>query len=93
LETEYSTNKFSPEVIKGHEDCDDNNSKSSTKMPFLSAALRCPFLGNILNLLISEVAYALSNLPKTIIQIQHQIIHLYLVDSSSVHRGELSNSG
>jgi hypothetical protein len=38
----------------------------------LFTALRCPSLGNILNLLIAEVAYAVSNLPKTIIQIQQQ---------------------
>jgi hypothetical protein len=48
-----------------------------------------------LNLLIAEVAYTISNLPKTIIKIQMQkpIIDLYLAESSSVHRGESSTSG
>jgi hypothetical protein len=41
-----------------------------------------------LNLLISEVAYAISNLPKTIIQIQQPMIDLYLAESSSMHRGQ-----
>jgi hypothetical protein len=63
----------------------------------LLTALRCPSLGNILNLLIAEVAYAISNLPKTIIQMQMQIhqpiIDLYLAESCSVHKGELSISG
>jgi hypothetical protein len=45
-----------------------------------------------LNLLITEVAYAISNLPKTIIQMQQPIIDLYLAESSSVHRGESSIS-
>jgi hypothetical protein len=46
-----------------------------------------------LNLLIAEVAYAISNLPKTIIQMQKSMIDLYLAESSSVHRGESSTSG
>jgi hypothetical protein len=51
------------------------------------------FLGVILNLLIAEVAYARSNLPKTIIQMQQPMIHLYLADSSSVQYGVSSISG
>jgi hypothetical protein len=47
----------------------------------------------MLNLLIAEVAYAISNLPKTIIQMQQPIIDLYLAESSSVHNGESSISG
>jgi hypothetical protein len=39
-----------------------------------------------LNLLIAEVAYAISNLPKTIIQMQQPIIDLYLAESSSVQK-------
>jgi hypothetical protein len=50
-------------------------------------------LGNILNLLIANVVHAISNLPKTIIQIHQPIIDLYLSESSSVHRGESSISG
>jgi hypothetical protein len=46
-----------------------------------------------LNLLIAEVSYALSNLPKAIIQMQQPIIDLYLAESSSVHKGESSTSG
>jgi hypothetical protein len=46
----------------------------------LLTALRCPSLGIILNLLIVEVTYAMSNLPKTIIQIQQPIIDPSLVD-------------
>jgi hypothetical protein len=48
-----------------------------------------------LNLLIAEVEYAISNLPKTVIKMQMQqpIIDLYLAESSSVHRGESSTSG
>jgi hypothetical protein len=59
----------------------------------LLTALICPSLGNILNLLIAEGAYAISNLPKTIIQMQQLIINLYLAESSSVHKGESSTSG
>jgi hypothetical protein len=59
----------------------------------LLIALRCPSLGSILNLLITEVAYAISNLPKTIIQIQQPIIDIYLAESCSVHRCESSISG
>jgi hypothetical protein len=46
-----------------------------------------------LNLLIAEVAYAISNQPKTIIQMQQPIIDLDLAESSLVHRGESSISG
>jgi hypothetical protein len=46
-----------------------------------------------LNLKITEVAYAISNLPKKIIQMQQPIIDLYLAESSSVHKGESSTSG
>jgi hypothetical protein len=46
-----------------------------------------------LNLFIAEVEYAISNLPKTIIQMQQPIIDLYLAESSSVHKGESSTSG
>jgi hypothetical protein len=47
-----------------------------------------------LNLLIVEVAYAISNPNKTIIQMEMQqpIIDLYLAESSSMHRGESSIS-
>jgi hypothetical protein len=55
-------------------------------------ALRCTSLGNILNLLIAEVAYAVSNISKTIIQIQQPTIDLYLAESSSVHKDESSTS-
>jgi hypothetical protein len=51
-----------------------------------------PF-GNVLSLLMAVVACAISNLPKTIIQMQQQIIDLYLAESSSLHRGESSTSG
>jgi hypothetical protein len=44
----------------------------------------------MLNLLIAEVAYALSNINRTIIQMQQPTIDLYLAESSSVHRGESS---
>jgi hypothetical protein len=50
--------------------------------------LRCPSLGSILNLLIVELAYDISILPKTIIQMQQPIIGLYLAESSCMHRGE-----
>jgi hypothetical protein len=53
----------------------------------LLIALRCPSLGSILNLLIAEVAYAISNLHETIIQMQQPIIDLYLAESSSVNKG------
>jgi hypothetical protein len=46
-----------------------------------------------LNVLIAEVAYAISNIPKTIIQVQQPIIDLYSAELSSVHRGESSTSG
>jgi hypothetical protein len=59
----------------------------------LLTALRCPSLGRTLNLLIEEVTYAISNLPKTIIQMQKSTIDLYLAESSLVHRGESSTSG
>jgi hypothetical protein len=59
----------------------------------LLTALRCPSLGKILNLLKAEVAYDISNIPKTIIQMQQPIIYLYLLESSSVHRGESSIAG
>jgi hypothetical protein len=59
----------------------------------LLTALRCPSLGNILNLLIAEVSHIISNLPKKIFQMQQPIIDLYIAQSSSVHRGESSNSG
>jgi hypothetical protein len=49
-----------------------------TEDKILLTALRCPSLGNMLNLLIAEVAYAISNLPKTIIHMQQPIIDLYL---------------
>jgi hypothetical protein len=34
LETLYNPNKGSPKVIKGHEDSENSNSKSSSKIPF-----------------------------------------------------------
>jgi hypothetical protein len=37
--------------------------------------------------------YQISNLPRKIIQMQQQIIDLYLAESYSVHRGESSVSG
>jgi hypothetical protein len=46
-----------------------------------------------LNLLIAEVAYAESNLPKTIIQMQQPTIDLYLEELSSAYKGESSTSG
>jgi hypothetical protein len=39
-----------------------------------------------INLLTAEVAYAISNPPKTIIQMQQLIIDLYLAESYSVHK-------
>jgi hypothetical protein len=56
---------------------------------------KSPSIGNILNLLMSEVAFSISNKPKTIIQMQMQqpIIDLYLAESSLVHRGKSSTSG
>jgi hypothetical protein len=59
----------------------------------LLATFKYPFLGVILNLLIAEVAYARSNLPKTIIQMHQPMIHLYLTDSSSVQNGVSYISG
>jgi hypothetical protein len=59
----------------------------------LLTALRCPSLGNILNLIIAEVAYAISNLHKTFIHMYQPIIDLYLAESYPVHRGESSISG
>jgi hypothetical protein len=61
----------------------------------LLTVLRCSSLGNILNinLVIAEVEYAISNLPKTIIQMQQPIIDLCLAESSSVHKDESSTSG
>jgi hypothetical protein len=44
----------------------------------------------MLNLRISEVAYATSNLTKIIIQMQQAIIDLYLARLFSVHKGESS---
>jgi hypothetical protein len=46
-----------------------------------------------LNLLKAEVSYASSNLNEKIIQMQQPTIHLYLAESSLVHRGELPTSG
>jgi hypothetical protein len=46
-----------------------------------------------LNLLIAEVQQAISNLPKTAIQMQQPITDLYLAESSLVHKGESSTSG
>jgi hypothetical protein len=61
--------------------------------PLNCISLKCSSLGNILNLLIAEVAYAISNLPKTITQMYQPIIDLYLAKSSSVHRSESSTPG
>jgi hypothetical protein len=59
----------------------------------LLTALRFPSLDNILNPLIAEVSYAISNIRKTIIQMQQPIIDLYLAESSAVHRVESFTSG
>jgi hypothetical protein len=58
----------------------------------LLTAFRCSSLGIILNLLIAEVAYAISNLPKKIIQMQQPIIDPNYKESSLVHRSESSTS-
>jgi hypothetical protein len=57
------------------------------KDKIILTALRYSSLVNILNLLIVEVSYAISNIPKTIIQMQLPIFDLYLAESFLVHRG------
>jgi hypothetical protein len=62
----------------------------------LLPTLRCPSLVEIIILLIAEVSYANTNVPKKIIiqmRMQQPILGLYLVESYSVQGSESSTSG